>query len=50
MFLWITGINRAHSSLKALRPRSRKSADHGYKMADDVRMTGLRNNTGKFHN
>src|ERR1700754_627647 len=33
-------------SLSHVHPAPRKNADHGYKMADDARMTGIRICTG----
>ena len=45
----ITVMHRARLHLEGVRPSVRKSADHGYKMADYARMTGLRVNVGKLH-
>jgi hypothetical protein len=42
-------MHRARLHLEGVRPNVRKSADHGYKMADYARMTALGVNLGKLH-
>jgi hypothetical protein len=42
-------MHRARLRPEGVRPSVRKSADHGYKMADYARMTGRRVNVEKLH-